>query len=80
MLSPNNFTIMSRDFGPCNCRGEASGSKILTSKSVFTATPWAHNKMSLSAKEIQKRSSARRKRTGSFKSPPSSFVISMYLH
>ena len=50
----NNLTIISPEVGPCNCNGDTSGSLILTFKPEFTATPCAHNKISLSAKDNQK--------------------------
>ena len=54
MPSPNNLTMISCEVGPCNCKGETSGSDTLTSKPELTATPCAHNKTSLSAKDNQK--------------------------
>ena len=80
MLSPNSLIIISPDVGPCNCNGETSGSVILTFNPEFTATPWAHNRTSLSARDSQKWFSSNLKRTGSFKIPPSLLVINTYLH
>ena len=66
--------------GPCSCNGETSGSVIDTFKSELTATPCAHNKISLSAKDSQKWFSPNLNKTGSFNIPPSLLVISTYLH
>ena len=59
------------DLGPCNCKGDTSGSLIVTFNPEFIATPCAHNKISLSPNDNQKWFSANLSKTGSFRRPPS---------
>src|SRR5437867_12551528 len=66
------------DVGPWTWSGETSGSEIRTSIAEWRATPFAHRRRSESAAENQKRSSARRMRTGSLRIPPSSSTITTY--
>ena len=52
--SPSIFFITNGAFGPCNDRGDTSGSDSFTSKLVEAAIPLHHNKTSLSAIDSQK--------------------------
>ena len=62
--APYKSHIKSFDFGPCNARGETSGSNTFTSKFRPIAMPFAHKTASESAIENQKRSSANFNKTG----------------
>src|SRR4029079_13554343 len=77
--SPNRVRITSFDFGPWTWTGWTSGSRTVTSRPLWMATPRAHRPASESARASHQRFSSTRSRTGSLTMPPSSAVIRTYL-